>query len=457
MLVWLATPTIRPRYLTGGHKLSGNSQLHIEKSLKTEDFSNIQGSVTKSVTVTFLFRLEGLKLNDTDWINDFKEKRTQYGVSQNRLAVMAGVSREYVSRIESGKVALTEEIKGKFTDALEKLNPENPLEMVFDYVRIRFPTQDVRHVVKDILRLKLDVMIHEDYGFYSYAEHYVLGDVFVLASPDKEKGTLLELKGKGCRQMESYLLAQHRSWYDFLMDALVEGGVMKRLDLAINDMAGILDIPELTEKCNHEECVSVFRSFKSYRSGELVRSNEQDRYGMGNTLYIGSLKSEVYFCIYEKDYEQYVKLGTPLEEADIINRFEIRLRNERAYYAVRDLLTYYDAEQTAFSIINQYVRFVDEEPDKRKNDWKLNDRWAWFIGDNRQSLKLTTKPEPYTLERTLRWVQRQVAPTLKMLKKIDKGNGTDYMETIEQQAKLTEKHEMIIKQQTTPAKDLVES
>ena len=84
--------------------------------------------MTKSVTVTFLFRLEGLKLNDTDWINDFKEKRTQYGVSQNRLAVMASISREYVSRIESGKVALTEEIKGKFTDALEKLNPENPLE-----------------------------------------------------------------------------------------------------------------------------------------------------------------------------------------------------------------------------------------------------------------------------------------------------------------------------------------
>ncbi len=66
---------------------------------------------------------------------------------------------------------------------------------------------------------------------------------------------------------------------------------------------------------------------------------------MGRTLYLGSLKSDVYFCIYEKDYEQYVKLGTPLEEADIINRFEIRLRNERAYYAVRDLLTYYDADR----------------------------------------------------------------------------------------------------------------
>ena len=191
MLVWLATPTIRPRYLTGGHKSTGNSQFNIEKSLKYEDFSNIQRSVTKSENVTFLFRLEGFSLNDTDWINDFKEKRTQYGVSQNQLAVMAGVSREYVSRLESGKVALTEEIKVKFTNALERLNPDNPLEMVLDYVRIRFPTQDVKHVVEDILKLRFDVMIHEDFGFYSYAEHYVLGDVFVLTSPDKEKGTLL--------------------------------------------------------------------------------------------------------------------------------------------------------------------------------------------------------------------------------------------------------------------------
>lgn len=419
------------------------------------NFSNIQWSVTKSVNVTFLFRLEGLKLNDTDWINNLKEKRTQYGVSQNRLAVMAGVSREYVSRLESGKVALTEEIKVKFTDALEKLNPENPLEMVLDYVRIRFPTQDVKHVVEDILKLRLDVMIHEDYGFYSYAEHYVLGDVFALASPDKEKGTLLELKGKGCRQMESYLLAQHRSWYDFLMDALIEGGVMKRLDLAINDMAGILDIPELTEKCNHEECISVFRSFKSYRSGELVRSMEQDKYGMGNTLYVGSLKSEVYFCIYEKDYEQYAKYDIAIEDTKIKNRFEIRLKNERAYYAVRDLLTYYDAERTAFDIINRYMRFADKEVEKRRSEWKTNEKWAYFIGSDRGRLKLTTKPEPYTLTRTLNWISRQVAPTWKVLQQIDNTNGTTYIKDILDHAKLTERHKKLIEQQTTSTEEII--
>ena len=34
--------------------------------------------------------------------------------------------------------------------------------MLFDYVRIRFPTTDVQFVVSKILRLKLDFMIHED-------------------------------------------------------------------------------------------------------------------------------------------------------------------------------------------------------------------------------------------------------------------------------------------------------
>lgn len=51
-----------------------------------------------------------------------------------------------------------------------------------------------------------------------------------------------------------------------------------------------------------------------------------------------------------------------IEDTEIKNRFEIRMKNERAYYAVVDLLTYRDAERTAFSIINHYVRFVEIQP-----------------------------------------------------------------------------------------------
>ena len=91
----------------------------------------------------------GIALNDTEWIQDFADRRLQYGVSQTKLAVMAGISREHLSRIESGKVAVTEEMKVKLLEALEKFNPEAPLTMLFDYVRIRFPTLDIGHIIKD--------------------------------------------------------------------------------------------------------------------------------------------------------------------------------------------------------------------------------------------------------------------------------------------------------------------
>lgn len=387
------------------------------------------------------------------WIKNLRNKRIEYGISQNKLALSVGITREYLNKIESGKIIIKNDMKEKLIKSIERFNPDLPLTMMIDYIRIRFPTTDVKNVVNDILKLKLEYMIHEDYGFYSYSEHYVIGNIFVLVSQDIEKGVLIELKGQGCRQFENFLLAQHRLWYDFLLDVLLAGGVMKRMDLAINDMTGILDIKELTNKCNNEECISVFRSFKSYRSGELVRRNE--KIGMGNTLYIGSLKSEVYFCIYEKDYEQYIKLDIPIDEAKIKNRFEIRLKNERAYHAAVDLLANRDAERTAFSIINRYIRFVDKQKDKSRSEWKINEHWNYFIGEGREKLKLTTSPEPYNIHKTLNWLSRQVAPTLKTIKRLDILNNTTLIEDLIKYANLTDRHKKIIEQNSVNIEDII--
>ncbi|HFL2245417.1 TPA: replication initiation factor domain-containing protein [Streptococcus agalactiae] len=313
--------------------------------------------------------MEGFLLNEQTWLQHLKEKRLAYGLSQNRLAVATGITRQYLSDIETGKVKPSEDLQQSLWEALERFNPDAPLEMLFDYVRIRFPTTDVQQVVENILQLKLSYFLHEDYGFYSYSEHYALGDIFVL--------------------------------------------------------------------CSHE----------------LVRKEEKEC--MGNTLYIGSLQSEVYFCIYEKDYEQYKKNDIPIEDAEVKNRFEIRLKNERAYYAVRDLLVYDNPEHTAFKIINRYIRFVDKDDSKPRSDWKLNEEWAWFIGNNRERLKLTTKPEPYSFQRTLNWLSHQVAPTLKVAIKLDEINQTQVVKDILDHAKLTDRHKQILKQQSVKEQDVI--
>jgi len=163
----------------------------------------------------------------------------------------------------------------------------------------------------------------------------------------------------------------------------------------------------------------------------------------------------VYFCIYEKDYEQYVKNGTPLEEAEVKNRFEIRLKNERASKAIEDLLQHQNAERTAFQIINRYLRFADKDDTKRRSDWQTSECWEWFIGKNRGELRLTTKPEPYNYERTLNWLRHQVAPTLKVVSILDVLNETKVLPDMIKEIQLTDKHEKLIEQQKLSIEDVI--
>ena len=389
------------------------------------------------------------------WIQSFRQRREEYQLTQREVAEYVGISKRQLIRIENGQSNLKLKLKEKLEDALVKLNPNGQLTVLIDYVRIRFKTINAEYVVENILKIKKEHFGHEPFAFYKYAEQYIIGDIFVFCSMDEEKGVLLELKGKGCRQFELYLKAQHRTWYDFFRQVHAEGAVIKRLDLAVNDEIGILDIPKLAEKCSNGECISLFRTFKNYQSGELVRNEEQHKSEMGNTLYIGSLKSEVYFCIYEKDYEQYIKNGTPLEDAIIKNRFEIRLKSERATQAVYDLICYEDIDGIIFSIINYYMRIVDEDKTRNRYRWKMNRDWKMFVGEGRRKIKLTIAPEPFDIDNTYNWIAKQVAPTIKALKELDEINDTDIIEQLFKEAKLSKKYENLLKNQQIPIEEKI--
>lgn len=389
------------------------------------------------------------------WLKDFKAERRKYGITQEQIAIYTEIKRTTVTMIESGKYNVTKKLKEKLENAMENLKKQPQLTFLFDYVRIRFPSNDYGKIMDEILNIRMRHFKHEDYGFYTYSEHYTLGNIIVLTSEKSELGTLLELKGQGCREFEQYLALQGRTWYDFFHACWGVDGIFKRIDLAINDHVGILKLDQLIDKCRKDLYWSKFKSYEDYSSGRKGSvGREAEKATMGRTLYIGSKSSEIYFCIYEKDYEQYVKKGIPIEDAEIKNRFEIRLKDERALHAVCRFLETDDEEHVIFSIINNYVRFFDA-PAARHTPEKPCPMWEWFLGKNRERLKLTTKPEPYRLEKTIGWLEHQVMPSQKMLERIDALNGTSYMKEIASNARLTERHLKIIKQQTTSIEDMV--
>ena len=76
--------------------------------------------------------------------------------------------------------------------------------------------------------------------------------------------------------------------------------------------------------------------------------------------------------------------------------------------------------------------------------------------EHREAWKLTTNRKPVIpFERTLHWLSHQVAPTLKLALRLDKMNHTQIVHDIITHAKLTEKHEKILKQQAAAAKEVV--
>lgn len=380
------------------------------------------------------------------WREQIRTKRKQLNITQTTLARRIGITVRHVQRLENGTRSPSSSLQMQIDYVLAHWGEDPELTLNFDYVRIRFPTHDVETLIEKVLNLKMDFMLFNDWGLYGYSTSYVFSNIQVMASTPTEKiGTLLELKGQGCREFEGVLLANDETWFDFFRRCLELKAVFKRIDLAINDHAGLLSIPELITKCEKNECISVMRRFEGLKSGALTDEQAEDH---GASLYVGSMKSDIYFCIYEKEAEQQHKFGTDYQTVGIKNRFEIRLKNDRAKIAIEDLLAYRDVERTAFGIITRYIRFVNRGKNKDRAKWPLNPIWTVFCGKGRQPLRLTLDPEPFDLRRTRAWIKKQVAPTLKVLLNIDGYNGNNSTMAIIKNTELKQKHQTILEQQT---------
>lgn len=383
-----------------------------------------------------------------------KRVRETIGITQNELAKEVGVSRVYLSQIERGDKACSEDLLSKIDIALFNLNTNTRLDVLFDYVRVRFPFPDKERniIFEEVLRLKERYFTLENHSFFGYARTYSFGNLRIFTSDDEERGILIEFSGKSCREFEYFLKVQKRSWEDFFYRCLDFKGVFKRIDIAIDDKYYILDIPFLIEKAENEEIISVFRNFRIYKSGGLNK-NGSDK-NVGNTLYIGSAKSEVQFCIYEKDYEQMVKMGYSLDETETKNRFEIRLKNERAETFINHFLNYNDLNKVVFSIINRYIKVVDNNGSSDKKYFPTNYRWECFLNDVKTSLKLTTEPKEYDIKDTYNWLFRQVAPTLSMVSELDKVFDTENVSKM-LNTRLGDRQEKIISRLLSDIEDVI--
>ena len=61
-----------------------------------------------------------------------------------------------------------------------------------------------------------------------------------------------------------------------------------------------------------------------------------------------------------------------------------------------------------------------------------------------EPLKLRMKPEPYSIDRTIKWLMYQVANSLKLVEEADKIMETDFIKMIQENGEITDRAESIL-------------
>lgn len=384
-----------------------------------------------------------ITIKNGELLDEIQEAMNTHGISQANLASAAGYSRTHLNQLLKRRKPLTDSARMRLAMAMQGLTGQTELDVCIDYLGVTFKTHDYEELIESIIQIRYTNFYVGDTPHYGYSQVLLRGDIQVLLSPyqderaedydpEHDKGTMIEMKGAGCRYLERFLRSQKRSWYDFLNACIGHGGKFTRVDLAVNDRFGVLNVAELIGKCERGEYSSRFHGFRDNRTTRGEHS--------GSTLYLGSPTSEVHFCIYDKAFEQHQKNPElAIADAPIKTRFEVRLRRERATAAVADLIQNQSPETTVFGIINHYLRFLTPSH-KARQDWALDPKWAAFTGRYREKLRLSTDPKPLSFEDTFKWLTKQVSPALKMIKLIDEYTGSEYLNAILNAGKLTGKH-----------------
>ncbi|GMC00953.1 replication initiation factor domain-containing protein [Enterococcus thailandicus] len=369
------------------------------------------------------------QVNQHDLGESIRVSREERGWTQRYLAEKVGISRSLLSKVEKGTRQLSEEKLNLILDSLqEELVPVN--RVLIDYLTIHFFSNQYLKLIEAIIGMPIERFEELDYAPKGYIGQYVWNQVITIrySIDDTVKGTVMEFSGQGCKHLAMRLKTAKSNWQEFFRKILAYQGNFTRIDFTLDDFVGSLSIPELKRKVTLGHVWTTFQVSESH-GGTDITNNESN----GETLYLGSKKSQCRFCFYQKDYEQRKRRGIPLEEAEVKNRFELRYRKEKAQSLAKIISRTHDLTKLFFELLNGAICFYDRDP----NDpgAKVDKKWAAFIG-NHGAITISLETIPQSFEKSMNWLIHGVSPSLAFIAQVDQTFHSSLLSLIIEQGEM---------------------
>ena len=248
-----------------------------------------------------------------------------------------------------------------------------------------------------------------DSGLFGYKNRLFFNGQSILYNGNYGMRIHFIMSGKGVRYYES----EHDT-VDLIKTLVYdeENVNFSRIDLAMDIKDESLNFETMLDYLYKNNIVTRFKQYKYIAEKEISEDNQVTT---GESIYFGSRTSDLYIRIYDKAKEQ------ENFDANWI-RIEIVYKRERA-----NTLAIYLSENKKtvghiFSAtLNNYIRFVDPKTDTNKRRWPVA-KWWQNILETSQSISMTMKPEEIDIDKLEHWVNKQVAPSLAVIKEYYQGD-----------------------------------
>lgn len=385
-----------------------------------------------------------------------KEFRKKLKMTQKELAEKTGYGLSTIKQLEAGRDKLTVE---KFRSIKRNLGlieeKDNPLRMMIDYLRITFKSvKDLEFFIDAGLYMSVSNFTSHETGLYGYNSSLRNGNIWLFYYFDaNERGNhniTLQLSGQGCREVELLFENTGFTWQTWLEHLFYfhEELHVTRLDIALDDMylgddrvSEHFHIPDMISKMTSGLVkTKQFKRWDHFGGGIINNENFDAPDDKGVSIYFGSPQSSMRFNFYEKRFEIAKKEKISVEEAleidDIYNRYEVRFGNGKAHPLVMKIIEGQDLGDIVRGIINERLSVYDGIDDKW-GSYIPDEKWYRLFG-NADYLKLSVKPEPYDVMKTVRWLYYQVSNSLAFVKEVDRIMNRNFLEDILQVGEVTE-------------------
>lgn len=234
-------------------------------------------------------------------------------------------------------------------------------------------------------------------GFLGYRSGYFRGGVKILYDGMPGMGVHVQMSGTGCRELERDGLVN--DWPCFLEDLVKQGVHFTRIDAAIDDRSGMLDLDAIEGCLLKREFVSRFR--KGRPTGEWS-FGEDSTVTCNRGFSLGSRQSEVYVRFYDKALEQGV-------DGHWV-RVEMEFKGDRAGAFVKGVLALGIGELLP-GVLRSYVDFKQVGADSNRSRWATVGWWEEFLS-YAAKLRLVVSPVIKSVDKLKEWLGKQVAPSL---------------------------------------------